>query len=63
MNYIKKPERKKSKKYQPLVVLNTPSPTIGWANAERTSLSTRLKADLVLHSLWPITLQSSNNVP
>lgn len=48
----------------PLVVtLNMPSPSIGWANAERTSLTERLKADLVLALALVHHLAISNNVP
>ena len=48
----------------PLVAsLNTPSPAIGWANAERLSLTERLKADLVLALALVHHLAISNNVP
>ena len=48
----------------PLVAsLNLPSPAIGWANAERTSLTERLKADLVLALALVHHLAISNNVP
>ena len=46
-----------------LATLNTPSPTIGWANAERSSLTARLKTDLVLALALVHHLAVSNNVP
>ena len=54
----------KVKNIIPLVAsLNTPSPAIGWANSERTSLSTRLKADLILALALVHHLAIANNVP
>ena len=48
----------------PLVInLTTPSPAIGWANAERESMSARLKADLVLALALIHHLAIANNVP
>ncbi|MCY7293631.1 MAG: class I SAM-dependent methyltransferase, partial [Ferruginibacter sp.] len=46
-----------------VATLNTPSPAIGWANEERTSLTERLKADLVLALALVHHLAISNNVP
>ena len=46
-----------------VATLNLPSPAIGWANAERTSLTTRLDADLVLALALVHHLAISNNVP
>jgi len=43
--------------------LTTPSPAIGWANAERDSLTTRLKADLVLALALVHHLAIAGNVP
>jgi hypothetical protein len=43
--------------------LTTPSPAIGWANAERESITTRLKADLVLALALVHHLAIANNVP
>ena len=43
--------------------LTTPSPAIGWANAERESMSTRFKADLVLALALIHHLAIANNVP
>ncbi len=43
--------------------LTTPSPAIGWANAERESLTTRLKSDLVLALALIHHLAIANNVP
>ena len=60
----KKTRKEKVKNINPLVAtLNTPSPSIGWANAERTSLTTRLKADLVLALALVHHLAIRNNVP
>ena len=54
----------KIKNILPLVsALHTPSPAIGWANAERTSLTQRLKADLVLALALVHHLAISNNLP
>ncbi len=48
----------------PLVAtLNTPSPSIGWANEERMSLTERLNGDLVLALALVHHLAISNNVP
>ncbi|HMK05002.1 MAG TPA: hypothetical protein VK489_12450, partial [Ferruginibacter sp.] len=48
----------------PLVVnLMTPSPAIGWNNAERDPLAKRLKADLVLALALVHHLAIANNVP
>jgi len=48
----------------PLVYnLTTPSPAIGWANTERESISTRLKADLVMALALVHHLAIANNVP
>ena len=41
----------------------TPSPAIGWNNAERDSINTRLKADLVLALALVHHLAIANNVP
>ena len=46
-----------------VATLNSPSPAIGWANAERTSLTTRLDADLVLALALVHHLAISKNVP
>lgn len=43
--------------------LTTPSPAIGWNNAERASISARLKADLVLALALVHHLAIANNVP
>ena len=43
--------------------LTTPSPAIGWANAERESLTSRLKADLVLALALVHHLAIANNIP
>ncbi len=43
--------------------LTTPSPAIGWANAERESLTSRLKADLVLALALVHHLCIANNIP
>jgi hypothetical protein len=43
--------------------LTTPSPAIGWANAERESITTRLKADLVMALALVHHLAIANNVP
>ena len=60
----KKTRKEKVKNIIPLVAtLNTPSPAIGWANAERSSLTTRLQADLVLALALVHHLAISNNVP
>ncbi len=48
----------------PLMVnLITPSPAIGWNNSERDSISSRLKADLVLALALVHHLAIANNVP
>ena len=43
--------------------LTTPSPAIGWNNAERQSLTQRLKADLVLALALLHHLAIANNIP
>ena len=43
--------------------LMTPSPAIGWNNAERESITSRLKADLVLALALVHHLAIANNVP
>ncbi len=43
--------------------LTTPSPAIGWANTERDSFTTRLKADLVMALALVHHLAIANNVP
>ena len=43
--------------------LTTPSPAIGWANIERESITSRLKADLVLALALVHHLAIANNVP
>jgi hypothetical protein len=43
--------------------LTTPSPAIGWANAERLSITARLKADLVLVLALVHHLAIASNVP
>jgi ribosomal protein L11 methylase PrmA len=43
--------------------LTTPSPAIGWANTERESITSRLKADLVLALALVHHLAIANNVP
>ncbi|MBK8520282.1 MAG: SAM-dependent methyltransferase [Chitinophagaceae bacterium] len=43
--------------------LTVPSPAIGWANAERESITTRLKADLVLALALVHHLAIAKNVP
>ena len=43
--------------------LTTPSPSIGWNNTERESITTRLKADLVLALALVHHLAIANNVP
>ncbi len=43
--------------------LTTPSPAIGWNNTERDSITTRLKADLVLALALIHHLAIANNVP
>jgi len=43
--------------------LTTPSPAIGWNNTERESITTRLKADLVLALALIHHLAIANNVP
>jgi 2-polyprenyl-3-methyl-5-hydroxy-6-metoxy-1,4-benzoquinol methylase len=43
--------------------LTTPSPAIGWNNSERGSLTSRLKADLVLALALVHHLAIANNVP
>ncbi len=59
-----KVRHEKVKNILPLVAsLNTPSPAIGWANSERTALTTRLKADLILVLALVHHLAISNNVP
>ena len=60
----KKIRKEKVLNIVPLVAtLNLPSPSIGWANVERTSLTERLKADLVLALALVHHLAVSNNVP
>lgn len=60
----KKIRKEKLPNIIPLVAtLNLPSPSIGWANEERTSLTERLKADLVLALALIHHLAISNNVP
>ena len=60
----KKTRKEKVKNINPLVAtLNTPSPTIGWANTERSSLTHRLNADLILALALVHHLAISNNVP
>jgi ribosomal protein L11 methylase PrmA len=43
--------------------LTTPSPAIGWNNAERESFTTRLKADMVMALALVHHLAIANNVP
>ena len=45
-----------------VAMLNTPSPAVGWANEERTSLTERLKADLIMALALVHHLAISNNV-
>lgn len=48
----------------PLVVdLTSPAPAIGWGNTERASLTSRLKADLVLALALVHHLAIANNIP
>ncbi len=59
-----KTKKSGNKNLLPLVNnLTTPSPAIGWANAERESMSARLKADLVLALALVHHLAIANNVP
>ena len=57
-------KREKINNILPLVVnLVTPSPAIGWNNSERDSISSRLKANLVLALALVHHLAIANNVP
>lgn len=56
--------KEKIKNIVPLVsVLTAPSPALGWANAERSSLTVRLKGDLVLALALVHHLAISANIP
>ena len=56
--------KEKIKNIVPLVsVFTAPSPALGWANAERSSLTERLKADLVLALALVHHLAISANIP
>jgi ribosomal protein L11 methylase PrmA len=60
----KKIRKDKIKNITPLLSsLNTPSPSIGWRNEERTSLTQRLKADLVLSLALVHHLAIASNIP
>lgn len=56
--------KEKIKNITPLFAsLNTPSPAVGWNNEERTSLTTRLKGDLVMVLALVHHLAIGANVP
>jgi hypothetical protein len=60
----RKIRKDKIKNIVPLVsALNTPSPSIGWNNEERTSLTYRLNADLVLALALVHHLAIAANIP
>ncbi len=57
-------KRSGRKNILPLIVdLTSPAPAIGWSNTERASLTTRLKADLVLALALVHHLAIANNIP
>lgn len=57
-------KKEKIKNIVPLVSeLTAPSPALGWANAERTSLTSRLKGDLILALALVHHLAIAGNVP
>ena len=64
INELYKKAKKENRDILPLAIdLLSPSPAIGWNNAERNSITQRLKADVVLALALVHHLAIANNVP